>query len=129
MPVDHIEADEEWGLDHGAYVPLMVMYPDGDVPVLQMSIPTHDPVKLFELGEQLQSLRDEGVLIVGSGLSYHNLRRFGEAGLEQGEQPVAELRVQAVAGFAVNAHDLLRLRDDAGLEVGAALAEAGDVEL
>ena len=61
------------GLDHGAWVPLKIMYPYADVPVLQMSMPTHDPARLTSIGARLRSLREEGVLVIGSGFMTHGL--------------------------------------------------------
>lgn len=61
------------GLDHGAWVPLKTMYPYADVPVLQMSLPTHDPAWLMDIGRRLRGLREDGVLVIGSGFMTHGV--------------------------------------------------------
>lgn len=67
--------DEERGLDHGAWVPLKYLYPNADVPVIQLSLnPSVAPKIQFALGQLLRQLSDEGVLVVGSGSFTHNLR-------------------------------------------------------
>jgi 4,5-DOPA dioxygenase extradiol len=60
------------GLDHGAFIPLMAMYPAADVPVVQVSMPSLDPQALLALGQRLRALRDEGVLVIGSGFMTHS---------------------------------------------------------
>ncbi|WP_375254232.1 DODA-type extradiol aromatic ring-opening family dioxygenase [Yoonia sp.] len=66
------------GYDHGVFVPMSVMYPNADIPLFQVSIlSSYDPAEHFALGRALSALREEGVMIIGSGLSYHNLGRLG----------------------------------------------------
>ena len=68
--------DHARGFDHGVFIPLKVAYPKADLPIVQVSLlASMDPAEHIRLGQALASLRDEGVLIIGSGMSYHNMRR------------------------------------------------------
>lgn len=95
------------GLDHGAYVPLVEMYPDAGIPVLQISMPTLDPVELLDIGRRLAPLRDEGVLIVGSGFFTHNLAALRHGGTpgwstefdDWGREALAHADVDALLDF------------------------------
>lgn len=86
-PGQSVLRDETRGLDHGAYVPLVEMFPDADVPVLQLSMPTLDPAGLFEIGRKLAPLRESGTLIVGSGFTTHNLSAMQEVSGRDGQAP------------------------------------------
>lgn len=73
----NVMPDEQRGLDHGVFVPGLLLYPQADIPTLQLSLhPSLDPQFHLSVGRALRVLRDEGVLIIGSGFSFHNMRAF-----------------------------------------------------
>jgi len=77
-------ADPDRGFDHGIFVPMVIMYPQAQIPIVSLSIKSsYSPSEHIRLGQALLPLRKEGILIIGSGLTYHNLHKFGstEAGL------------------------------------------------
>lgn len=77
----HIEAkiDALRGFDHGMFIPMLLMFPKADIPVIQLSLHNNlDPRTHFNLGVALEKLRDQGVLIIGSGMSFHNMRGYGQ---------------------------------------------------
>ena len=100
MPVQDVP---DRGLDHGAYVPLVEMFPEADIPVLQISMPTLDPVKLMDIGRKLAPLRDEGVLIVGSGFFTHNLAALRQSGIPAWSSEFDDWGRQALAASDVDA--------------------------
>lgn len=72
--------DDERGFDHGVFIPMKVAFPDADIPIVEMSLERDlDPAMHLSAGRALSRLRDEGVLILGSGMSFHDLKGFGDA--------------------------------------------------
>ena len=109
------EADESRGLDHGTWVPLRFLYPQADVPVFQVSLPADlAPRRAYELGQALQPLRDDGVLVVGSGSLTHNLYELRR----QGDGDEAEYARE----FAAWVRKAIEARDDARLVDTLAIA-------
>lgn len=107
----NIQLDEEWGLDHGTWSVLAHMFPKAEIPVLQLSIDYHQPPQFhYNLGKRLASLRDEGVLIIGSGNIVHNLgmvdfSRMNESGF--GFDWALEMREYCNKNILANNHQAL----------------------
>lgn len=91
------------GLDHGAYVPLVAMYPDADVPVLQVSMPGLDAGALFELGRAMAPLRAEGVLVFGSGFLTHNMAYAFRRGIPEWAREFDDWAKDALSRFDTDA--------------------------
>jgi aromatic ring-opening dioxygenase catalytic subunit (LigB family) len=71
--------DASRGFDHGMFIPMLMMFPKADIPVIQLSLHNNlDPQTHFNLGVALEKFRDQGVLIIGSGMSFHNMRGYGQ---------------------------------------------------
>ena len=114
-----VALDTEWGLDHGAWSVLVHLFPDADVPVLQLSLDATQPEAFhYAIGQQLAVLRDEGVLILGSGNVVHNLRRLNL----QGTAYDWATRFEGFARRAITARDHAALIDWKAQGADAALA-------
>jgi 4,5-DOPA dioxygenase extradiol len=98
------------GLDHGAWVPLKIMYPRADIPVLQLSLPTHAGTqRLLEIGSRLRTLREQGVLVIGSGFMTHGLPYITRAMWEGKEIPGWSSEFDAWAADALSRGDIEEL--------------------
>lgn len=99
-------SDSDRGFDHGVFVPLGLMYPQADVPIVMVSIKLgFDPMQHLALGKSLAPLRDEGVLIIGSGLTYHNMRGFGLDSATRDAESFTRYLNEAIAREDVRARD------------------------
>lgn len=100
--------DAERGLDHGTFVPLRLMFPDADIPVVQLSLRRNlDPATHLAAGKALASLRDDGVLIVGSGMSFHNMRGYGDDRYTAPSVAFDQWLTQAMQADPEHRHDAL----------------------
>ncbi len=98
-----VSDDPGRGLDHGAYVPLVAMYPGADIPVLQVSMPGLDPQALFELGQAVEPLREQGVLVFGSGFLTHNMRFAFRPGIPAWAREFDAWAADALSRFDIDA--------------------------
>ncbi|MEL4356611.1 MULTISPECIES: dioxygenase family protein [unclassified Luteococcus] len=110
-PDNPLRHDPSRGLDHGAYVPLVELFPEADIPVLQLSLPTLDPQRLFQLGRALGELREQGTMIIGSGFTTHNLRWFNPSQPADGTPPTVSAEFDHWAAEAVAAGDVDAILD------------------
>lgn len=91
-------ADAQRGFDHGVFIPLLLAYPTADIPIVQLSLKSGlDPITHILAGQALAALRDEGVLIVGSGMSFHNMQGFFKGGFAQPSRQFDQWLSSAVA--------------------------------
>jgi 4,5-DOPA dioxygenase extradiol len=108
-PVTPVMPDESWGFDHGTWSVLCHLFPEADVPIVQLSLDeTKPPQYHYELGKRLSPLRDEGVMIVGSGNIVHNLHAYAWGG--HPSEPF-----EWAARFDTRVRELLLTHDDAPL--------------
>lgn len=85
-----VQVDARRGYDHGVFIPLLLMHPEAEIPVLQLSLTQDlDPARHIELGRALAGLRRQGVMILGSGLSFHNMQAFRGGSNSHGSESIA----------------------------------------
>lgn len=115
-----VHLDQDWGLDHGTWSVLIKTYPAADIPVLQLSLDmTQAPAYHFALGQKLAKLREQGIMLVGSGNVVHNLRRmdFQSAGFDWALRFNAHMRAAIVSGDFAQVVNYQAFGQDAVLSV------------
>lgn len=101
--------DAARGFDHGVFIPFMLIFPDAEIPIVQLSLHhSLDPELHLAAGRALASLRNEGVLIVGSGMSYHNMQGFGDPRSKQVSEQFDAWLNETLCKGAVNQAALAR---------------------
>jgi len=134
------QEDATRGYDHGIFIPLKVSFPAADIPILQLSLQTGlDPARHIAIGRAIASLRDENIVVIGSGLSFHNLSALGNPGLNTAaaqfddwlketlcDGPVSE-RAQALGKWSAAPHArLCHPREEHLMPLMVAVGAAGD---
>lgn len=106
--------DRERGFDHGMFIPLLLTYPEADIPVIQLSLKTGlDPALHLGAGKALAPLREEGVLLLGSGMSFHNMQGFFHGGFDHPSRQFDEWLTRAAAAPQAERESLLQQWDQA----------------
>jgi len=101
-------ANAQRAFDHGMFIPLKLIFPEANIPVVQLSLHTSlDPVRHLEVGRALETLRDEDVLIIGSGMSFHNMRAYGNPQFGPISDAFDEWLAKAVESSPQERHRLL----------------------
>jgi aromatic ring-opening dioxygenase catalytic subunit (LigB family) len=103
------EVDAKRGFDHGMFIPLKLVFPGADIPVIQLSLRKDlDPQAHLQAGRALAALRDENVLIIGSGMSFHNMRAYGDSRFSALSDEFDQWLTNAVESSAAERERLLR---------------------
>ena len=103
------QVDDQRGFDHGMFIPLKLVFPDADIPVIQLSLRKDlDPQAHLQVGRALAALRDENVLIIGSGMSFHNMRAYGDSRFSTVSDEFDEWLTKTMASPAAEREQLLQ---------------------
>src|SRR5690554_543060 len=103
------QVDAERGFDHGMFIPLKLVFPGADIPVIQLSLRNDlDPQAHLQLGRSLAELRDDNVLIIGSGMSFHNMRAYGDSRFSELSDEFDQWLTKAAQSPAIEREQLLQ---------------------